>query len=152
VITQAELRGRTFRGQIARTSASIDAATRTMQIEVTLPNRDGSLLPGAYVQVSLPLQASGSLVVPTNTLLFRGEGTLVAAVDAKGRVTLKRVGVGRNFGETFEALDGIGDDDRLVLNPPDWLADGQTVVLAPAEPAAPAASGVAKEAPGKERL
>jgi RND family efflux transporter MFP subunit len=119
-VTQAEVRGRTFRGQVARTAASIDAATRTMQIEVSLPNRDGALLPGAYVQVALPLQASGSLVVPTNTLLVRAEGTMVALVDAQGRVTLKRVSVGRNFGETFEALDGIDDADRIVLNPPDW--------------------------------
>ena len=45
VVTQAELRGRKFDGEVARTSASIDTATRTMQIEVALPNRDGALLP-----------------------------------------------------------------------------------------------------------
>ena len=151
-VTQAELRGRTFRGQVARTAASIDAATRTMQIEVSLPNRDGALLPGAYVQVSLPLQASGSLTVPTNTLLVRAEGTMVALVDAQGRVTLKRVSVGRNFGETFEALDGIDDTDRIVLNPPDWLADGQVVVLAPAEPARPASMPKDGTGAGKDKL
>src|SRR5450830_679495 len=37
-VTQAELRGQTFRGVVARTSASIDAATRTMQVEISLPN------------------------------------------------------------------------------------------------------------------
>ena len=58
VVTQAELRGRTFEGEVARTSASIDTTTRTMQIEVALPNRDGTLLPGAFVQVALPLAAS----------------------------------------------------------------------------------------------
>jgi multidrug efflux pump subunit AcrA (membrane-fusion protein) len=133
VVTQAELRGQRFTGQVARTSASIDSATRTMQVEVSLPNRDGRLLPGAYVQVALPLQASQSLVAPSNTLLFRGDGTMVAVVDAQGRVTLRRVLVGRNFGTEFEVLDGISDSDRLILNPPDWLADGQTVVLAPAK-------------------
>jgi RND family efflux transporter MFP subunit len=131
VVTQAELRGQRFTGQVARTSASIDAATRTMQVEVSLPNRDGRLLPGAYVQVALPLLASQSLVAPSNTLLFRGDGTMVAVVDGEGRVTLRRVLVGRNFGTEFEVLDGIGDSDRLILNPPDWLADGQTVVIAP---------------------
>ncbi len=133
VVTQAELRGQKFTGQVARTSASIDSATRTMQVEVSLPNRDGRLLPGAYVQVTLPLQASQSLVAPSNTLLFRGDGTMVAVVDGEGRVTLRRVLVGRNFGTEFEVLDGISDKDRLILNPPDWLADGQTVVLAPAK-------------------
>jgi RND family efflux transporter MFP subunit len=131
VVTQAELRGQRFPGQVARTAASIDAVTRTMQVEVALPNPDGRLLPGAYVQVALPLQASQSLLAPTNTLLFRASGTMVGVVDAQGRVTLRRVSIGRNYGADFELLDGINETDRLVLNPPDWLADGQTVVLAP---------------------
>ena len=146
VVTQAELRGQRFAGQVLRTSGAIDTTTRTLQIEVGLPNRDGRLLPGAYVQVALPLQASRSLVVPTNTLLFRPEGTMVAVVDKQGRVTLRKVAVGRNYGPDFELLEGVTEADRLVLNPPDWMADGQTVVVAPAEAAASGA------APGKERL
>jgi RND family efflux transporter MFP subunit len=130
VVTQAELRGQSFPGQVARTSASIDATTRTMQLEVALPNHEGRLLPGAYVQVALPLQANQSLLAPTNTLLFRSTGTMIAVVDAQGRVTLRRVGVGRNYGADFEVLDGITESDRIVLNPADSLADGQTVVLA----------------------
>lgn len=132
VVTQGELRGQSFRGQVARTSAAIDAATRTMQVEVALPNPDGRLMPGAYVQVALPLPSSGSLTVPSNTLIFRGEGALVAVVDAQGKVTLRRVGVGRNFGDTTEVVDGLTEAERVVLNPPDWLADGQTVAVAPA--------------------
>jgi RND family efflux transporter MFP subunit len=130
VVTQTELRGQRFLGQVVRTSASIDAVTRTMQLEVTLTNHDGHLLPGTYVQVALPLQASQSLVAPTNTLMFRSAGAMVAVVDAQGRVTLRRVSVGRNYGADFEVLDGISESDRIVLNPPDSLADGQTVVLA----------------------
>jgi multidrug efflux pump subunit AcrA (membrane-fusion protein) len=134
--------------RVERTAAAIDASTRTMQVEVVLANPDGRLLPGAYVQVSLPLQGSGSLVVPTNTLLFRAEGTQVAVVDAQGRVSLRRIGLGRNYGETSEVLDGVTEADRLVLNPPDWLADGQTVTPAPAEAAsAPAAAARDKERP-----
>jgi RND family efflux transporter MFP subunit len=150
VVTQAELRGQTFKGQVARTAASIDANTRTMQVEIALPNPDGRLLPGAYVQVALPLASSGSLTMPTNTLLFRGEGTLVAVVDAQGKVALRKVGVGRNFGENFEVLDGVGESDRVVLNPPDWLADGQNVAVAPS--AAASSSPSSKDAPSKDRL
>ena len=79
VVTQAELRGQSFSGEVARTAASIDPSTRTMQVEIALPNKNGALLPGAYVQVDLPLRASGTLVVPTNVLMFRSEGTRVAA-------------------------------------------------------------------------
>ena len=137
-VTQAELLGQTFHGKVARTSASIDAATRTMQIEVSLPNRDGALLPGAYVQVSLPLQSSKALTIPTNALLFRGEGIRVAIVDAAGRVHLRPINIGRNYGETVEVLDGIAGTDQLVLNPSDSLAEGDQVAIAPAPSAAPA--------------
>jgi len=130
VVTQAELRGQSFKGEVARTSGAIDTATRMMQVEVSLPNRDGALLPGAYVQVSLPLAASRSLTIPANALLFRAEGTRVAVVDAEGRVRLRAVNLGRNYGETVELLDGIAATDRLVLNPSDSLAEGDLVAVA----------------------
>ena len=129
-ISQNELRGRTFEGQVARTSGSIDPASRTMQIEVTLPNKDGALMPGAYVQVALPLAAGEQVVIPTNALMFRSEGVRVASVDAAGKVKLLPVKVGRNFGQNVEVLDGISGQERLVLNPSDSLAEGDTVTVA----------------------
>ncbi|MBU1442318.1 MAG: efflux RND transporter periplasmic adaptor subunit [Gammaproteobacteria bacterium] len=130
VVTQAELRGRKFNGEVARTAGAIDATTRMMQVEVSLPNRDGALLPGAYVQVSLPLAASQALSIPANTLMFRPEGTRVAVVDAEGRVHLRAVNLGRNYGETVEVIDGLTANDRMVLNPSDSLAEGDTVSVA----------------------
>jgi len=130
VVTQAELRGRTFTGEVARSAGAIDPATRTMQVEINLPNRDGTLLPGAYVQVDLPLAGAKTLVVPTNVLLFRGEGTRVALVDGASRVRLKAVTLGRNLGESIEVLGGIADGDRLVVNPSDSLAEGDPVAVA----------------------
>jgi len=130
VVTQAELRGRTFTGEVARSAGAIDPATRTMQVEINLPNRDGTLLPGAYVQVDLPLAGAKTLVVPTNVLLFRGEGTRVALVDGASRVRLKAVTLGRNLGESIEVLGGIADGDRLVVNPSDSLAEGDSVAVA----------------------
>ena len=133
VVTQAELQNRQFKGQVTRTAASIDTATRTMQIEVSLPNKDASLLPGAYVQVALPLQASATLTVPSNALLFRAEGTRLAVVDPHGKVTLHAVTLGRNNGATVEVTAGIAATDRMVLNPPDSLTDGDVVTLQPAK-------------------
>jgi len=129
VVTQAELRGRTFTGEVARSAGAIDPATRTMQVEINLPNRDGTLLPGAYVQVDLPLAGAKTLVVPTNVLLFRGEGTRVALVDADHRVRLKPVTLGRNLGESIEVLGGVADGDRLVVNPSDSLAEGDAIAI-----------------------
>jgi RND family efflux transporter MFP subunit len=140
IVTQNELRGQKFEGKVARTAASIDVTTRTMQIEVALPNPHGVLMPGSYVQVSLPLQPSGAIVVPNNALMFRKEGTQVAVLDAQSRVHLKSVQIGRNFGETVEILSGVAANDRLVLNPTDALAEGDQVVQTPenAQPAQPA--------------
>ena len=137
-ITQAELRGQVFRGTVARTAGSIDAATRTMQVEIQLPNRDGLLLPGAYVQAALPLAASKALVIPANTLMIRGAGTLVAVVGADGRIKLKPIKVGRNYGQTVEVIDGVSATDQLVLNPSDSLGEGDTVTVVPAAREAPA--------------
>lgn len=143
VVTQSELAGRRFTGEIARTSASLDAATRTMQVEVALPNPDGQLLPGAYVQVLLPLASEATLTIPANALLIRAEGMRVATLDARGSVSLKPVRIGRNLGETVEVLDGVRPDDVLVLNPSDSIADGDRVAVAP-----PARAGSAgREAP-----
>ncbi len=128
VVTQSELRGRRFEGEIVRTAASIDPATRTMQAEVRLPNRNGTLLPGAYVQVALDLPGATTLTIPANVLLFRAEGIRVATVDDGGRVTLRAVRIGRYLGESVEVLDGVEARDRLVLNPSDSLADGDVVV------------------------
>jgi RND family efflux transporter MFP subunit len=150
VVTQSELRGRTFSGEVARTAGSIDSASRTMQVEINLRNGDGALLPGAYVQVAVPLAASSTLIVPTNVLLFRGEGTRVAVVDAASRVHLRPVTLGRNLGESIEVIDGIGPQDRLVVNPSDSLAEGDAVAISPAgDGAAVASSGGASAPAGK---
>ena len=135
-ITQGELRGKAFHGKVARTASALDAATRTMQVEVALPNREGALMPGAYVQVSLPLAGGDGIVVPTDALLFRGEGMKVASVDANGRVKLLPIKAGRNFGQAIEVLEGLQGSERLVLNPSDSLAEGDVVSVA-AEPKKP---------------
>ncbi|RBJ74280.1 efflux transporter periplasmic adaptor subunit, partial [Pseudomonas sp. MWU12-2534b] len=141
-VAQAELPGRTFDGTITRTSEAIDVATRSLQIEITLPNPDGKLLPGAYVQSTLPMTPVGRLQVPANTLLFRAEGPTVATVDANGQVRLKQVTVVRTIGQTLEVDGPLTPNDRLVTNPSDALANGDPVIVA--TPAAKPASGAAE--------
>lgn len=132
-ITQAELRGKPFEGEVARTAAAIDANTRTMQVEIALANRGGALMPGAYVQVTLPLKASREIVISTNALIVRAEGMQVAAVDPAGKVKMLPVKLGRNFGQSVEVVEGLKGTEQLVLNPPDSLAEGDAVTVAPAD-------------------
>jgi RND family efflux transporter MFP subunit len=122
--------GDQYKGAIARTAGAIDAATRTMQIEIRIPNPKGELIAGSYVQVVLPVNYDMKvLVVPTNVLLFRPDGPRVATVDGAGRVTLNAVKLGTDFGNTVAILSGVTQNDSIVLNPAESLADGDVVAL-----------------------
>lgn len=146
-VTQAELPGKAFKGQVVRTSGAIDPATRSLQVEISLNNKDGVLLPGAFVQVALPLAPSKTLAIPNNALLIRGEGTMVATIDDNKQVHLKQVKLGRNFGERVEVLDGLQSKTRLVLNPSDSLSEGDAVNFNAAEDDKPPVKEQAKEQP-----
>lgn len=128
-IELAERSGEKFTGVIARTARAIDAATRTMQVEIRVPNENGALIAGSYVQVVLPIAAAAStVVVPTDVLLFRPEGTRVASVDAHGRVHLTTVKLGTDYGDAVEILSGVVAGARLISHPADSLSDGDAVV------------------------
>lgn len=119
-----------FEGTIARTARAIDTATRTMQVEIRVPNPKEVLISGAYVQVNLPIkQDAAALLVPTNVLLFRRDGPRVATVNADGRVRLSAVKLGTDFGSTVAVTSGLKPDDRIILNPADSLADGDIVTI-----------------------
>ena len=122
--------GEEYQGSIARTARAIDTGTRTMQVEIRVPNSKDALIAGAYVQVNLPIRQDGeALLIPINVLLFRPDGPRVATVDGAGRVRLTPVKLGTDFGSSVAVLDGLKADDRIVLNPADSLADGDVVTL-----------------------
>ncbi|RDK00957.1 efflux RND transporter periplasmic adaptor subunit [Paraburkholderia lacunae] len=130
VVTQAELPGQQFHGAITHIAGAIDVPTRSLQIEVTLPNPDGKLRPGAYVQVALPAAAHARLMVPGNVLLFRAEGPRVAVVDANGNVQLQKIVIAQDLGQSLEIESGIEATDRIIINPSDSIADGDHVQIA----------------------
>ncbi|MPW08047.1 efflux RND transporter periplasmic adaptor subunit [Paraburkholderia sp. CNPSo 3155] len=131
VVTQAELPGQQFNGTITHMSGAIDVPTRSLQIEVTLPNPDARLRPGAYVQVEVPAAAHERLTVPGNALLFRAEGPRLAVVDAKGNVSLHKVVIAVDLGQQLEIESGIAPTDRIIINPSDSIADGDHVQVQP---------------------
>ncbi len=89
-VTLAERVGEQYQGTVARTARAIDTTTRTMQVEIRVPNPTGSLIVGSYVQVLLPIKGDNTgLVVPTNVLLFRPKGTYVAVVNERGAGTFE---------------------------------------------------------------
>ncbi|MFM0296342.1 MULTISPECIES: efflux RND transporter periplasmic adaptor subunit [Paraburkholderia] len=131
VVTQAELPGQQFHGTITHMSGAIDVPTRSLQVEVTLPNPDDKLRPGAYVQVAVPSVAHAQLMVPGNALLFRAEGPRVAVVDANGNVQLHKIVIAQDLGQSLEIESGIEANDKVIINPSDSIADGDHVQIQP---------------------
>jgi RND family efflux transporter MFP subunit len=126
-LTLAELPGRHFGGKIARTSESIDPASRTLLTEVDVDNTTGELLPGAYVSVHFQLGAQvPAVILPANTLMFRSEGLRVAVVR-DGRAELRQVTPGRDFGNEIEVVSGVTAQDAVIENPSDSLTSGTPV-------------------------
>jgi RND family efflux transporter MFP subunit len=129
-ILRAEAADKPVKGRIVRTAGAIDPTTRTLQIEIQVPNADYSLLPGAYVDVALTLKSDGGLILPTNALLFSSAGSRVAIVQQDGKVKLQLVVLGTDFGHDVEIRKGLKPDDKVILNPPDSISDGQSVAIA----------------------
>jgi len=125
---------RVFTAQVVRTAGAISADSRTLLTEMEVDNTRGEILAGSFAQVRLtgaPL--AKILTVPGNALLFRAEGPQVGVVQPDGKVALRSVKLGRDFGATVEILSGVTGADRVILNPSDSLANGATVRVA--EPA-----------------
>lgn len=139
---------KTFAGKVVRTAGAIDPTSRTLLTEVDVPNENGQLFPGAYVQVHL---SSGgrkqSLLLPANTVLFRSEGTMVGVVGAGNKVELKKIKIGKDLGTHLEITQGLSPDDQVIVDPSESLASGQTVKIRPSQnekkqaPAAPEPKG-----------
>jgi membrane fusion protein (multidrug efflux system) len=127
---------RKFTAKVIRTAGAIDSNSRTLLTELEVDNSHNEILAGAYAQVSFgDLKQDPALVLPANTLLFRGEGMQVGVVGPDGRVELHSIVVGRDLGRSLEILSGITASDRVIVNPADSLVSGITVRVANEEPA-----------------
>ncbi len=127
-IASRSLPGHVFNGAIERTAGSLDPATRTMLAEVDIPNSDGRLKPGMYVQVSFQAERVGERWrVPASAVVFDAAGTRVGVVGADGKLELRPVVLGRDFGGEIEIASGVTGDDAVVTTPSAALADGQLV-------------------------
>lgn len=138
----AEHPGKNYAAEAVRTSNALDPGARTLQVELQLDNRQGEVLPGAYAEVHFKLPSSAqTLRLPANTIVFRASGMQVATVDKSGKIKLKNILQGRDFGKTIEVLEGVDQDDVVVVNPPDSITDGMPVRIAPAPPAPAGSTG-----------
>jgi RND family efflux transporter MFP subunit len=127
-ITVDEFPGQTFAGKLARDAGAFDQASRTLLLEIDVPNPDGRLFAGMYAHGAFALKnRTPALLVPDNSILIDSKGPRVLIVDSSGKIHVKSVTLGRDFGTKSEILGGLDATDQVVQNPTEALHEGMIV-------------------------
>ncbi len=130
-ITVGEYPGRVFSGTVSRRADALRTATRTMLIEVDVPNADGALYPGMYATARFSMTlAESPPMVPDDALVFRG-GEVYVPVVRDGRLVLAVVTLGYDDGRSVEITSGIEPDEMIAMNVGQAARDGETVRAVP---------------------
>jgi RND family efflux transporter MFP subunit len=127
-LSVSNLPGRHFTGIVARTANALDPTSRTMLVEVQVPNGDGALLPGMFAQIDLSSpRKDAPLLVPDDALIIRADGPQVAVVRPDQTVHLQKIEIGRDYGDRLEVIAGLLEGDRIIVNPSDVAHEGVKV-------------------------
>ena len=133
VVTVSEYPKRDFVGTITRHPSALDQNTRTMQVEVDLPNEDLALYPGMYANVKVTIRgAKESPRVPDQALIFNNEEVLVPIVR-DNRIHLVKVELGLDDGVNCEVVRGLEGDETVALGMGQTAHDGQLVKPVPSK-------------------
>jgi RND family efflux transporter MFP subunit len=135
VLTVSNLPGREFQGTVARSADALDPSSRTLLVEVHVPNPANLLLPGMYAQVELrSIRSDPPLLVPSDAMIVRADGAQIAVLDSGNIVHLHKIEAGRDYGDRVEVLGGLREGDRIVANPGDSVREGVQVDAVPTSP------------------
>ena len=127
-LTVGRVEGRKFPAQVVGTARAINPTTKSLLIELEVPNQTGELFPGAYVQVTLRIDpASGAVTIPAGTLLFRSGKPAVGVVHQNGTVEIRNIVINRDLGSNLVISHGLSESDQIVTSPPPGLVDGSVV-------------------------
>jgi RND family efflux transporter MFP subunit len=129
--------GQQFDASVVTMSHAIDPNSRSMLVELQADNSDGKLFAAAYCQVHFQLPSDLNVVrVPATALVLANRGTQVAILGNDGKVVLKPVQLGRDFGDSVEVTAGLASSDPVINSPPETLQSGDPVQLAATTPPA----------------
>jgi RND family efflux transporter MFP subunit len=120
------LENRSFEGKVARFSNKIDDSTRTMIVEMEVPNPTLELLPGMYANVTLKVdQRASALAIPVEAVAPGGKSVLV--LNAAHQVEDRPVKLGIETPSKYEILSGLKEGDLVMLGNPAQVTVGQKV-------------------------
>lgn len=129
------LPGETFLGRVSAISPTVDPASRTFTVEVSLANGAGKLHAGMYAGVDLVVERiRDALLVPTVSLLKRGgkTGVYVLVQGGSWHAKFVEVATGLAEGDATQVLSGLAETDRVVSEGNSFLEEGEKVVPADA--------------------
>jgi len=123
------IKGHSFSGPVARLAHAEDPATRTMRVEIDLPNPTGQLCMGMYGRATIELQPpSESLGIPLACLATRsGPSQATLFVVEEGRARRRNVATGDDDGIRVEVLSGLSAQDAVVIRARSPLEEGMPV-------------------------
>ncbi|HEY0795179.1 MAG TPA: efflux RND transporter periplasmic adaptor subunit [Acidisarcina sp.] len=120
--------GETFAGKVTRRTDALDSSTRTMQVEIDVPNGDGKLSPGMYADVTLNIQRAGdALVVPIQAVDQSGSQPFVMLVDSANKVEKRAVRIGVLTANRIEILSGLNVGDKVIVANLGAFSEGENV-------------------------
>ena len=119
-----------FNGSISRIYPTINNATRTFQVEVSLPNTDERVRPGMFARVTLPYGKKNNVVIPdrsVNKLMGSGDRYVYILNKENNTVRYSKVELGRRMNDEYEILSGVEHGDEVVVKGQVALTNGCTV-------------------------
>jgi RND family efflux transporter MFP subunit len=121
--------GEKFPGKVARFTGSLDRSTRTMQVEIDLPNKDYRLSPGMFADVTLEVQnRPNALTVPVTAIRRTNAGSAtVLIVGSSNRVEKRNVQIGIEDPNRAEIVAGVNEGERVIVGNLDAYQPGELV-------------------------
>ena len=125
-LTADALPERTFSGRVERLYPTVNAATHTFNVEVTVPNTDRALRPGMFARVKVNFGTNHSIVLPDQCIV-KQEGTgqrFVYILNDDSTVSFVPVSLGRHIGAEYEVTGGVSEGQTVVVKGQSALKDG----------------------------
>jgi membrane fusion protein (multidrug efflux system) len=122
---------RTFGGTVQRVVHALDPRTRTMGVEVDIPNRERLLKPGMYARVQLVLEVRRDALLLPLEALVGAETKPAVLVVRDGKVKTVTVTLGEIDGPSVQVLQGLAADDQVIVQGKELVREGQAVKAVP---------------------
>jgi len=125
--------GEHFTGKVTRFTDALDPSTRTMQVEIDVPNPNYHLQPGMYADVSLEADSrANALTVPVEAIQRAHGKTNVFVLDGQNRVQRREVEIGVESSNHVEIVTGLHEGERVIVGNLGSYQPGETVTPRPA--------------------